>query len=330
VALRGEWEQHGMADVVAGLLERALENHALAGAAQGGAQAVRMQAHLVLRSALIVAGRCEAAQVHATRALELAGNQPGLRAAALLGQGRQHWERARDAAQVRPLLDEALALARQERAAETEAGVLATRATITFHVDNQPDAAIALFDNAQRLYESQGIDHLANRNLFMKAICHAKLQRYAAALSLLDDCERRFTASGHAAALPELANMQGFVYAYMVRWRDAELAFARCAVVAAGQQNRYMMGFGLWNLARPLAHRRQPEAAARLLAFSERYWVANFDALVPSDRRYLEQVKRLVRVQIGAAALDDAWAAGATLTLPVALEMAAQSLRATG
>jgi len=204
--------------------------------------------------------------------------------------------------------------------------VLATLATITFHDEGKPDEAIEMFSLAQRVYESAGIEHLANRMLFMKANCHAKLHRYEPALVLLDDCERRFLASGHVAALPELANVQGFVYAYMVRWRDAEQSFARCAITASRQQNRYMMAFGLWNLARPLAHRRQPEAAALLLAFSARYWTANFGELAAGDLRYIEQVRRLVRVQVGAAAVERLWQRADQMQLGAALELAAESL----
>jgi hypothetical protein len=112
----------------------------------------------------------------------------------------------------------------------------------------------------------------------------------------------------------------------MVRWLEAEQAFARCAIGAARQQNRYMMSFGLWNIARSLAHRRQCEASALLLAFSQRYWTANFGELVASDLRYIKQVRRLIRVQIGSAELERHWARGQQLPLSAALEWAARSL----
>ena len=326
VALRGEWEQHGMTVQVRALMERALLQQA-AGAPPAGCEALLVHARLVLRAALLVAGESDAAQAHATRALELAGQQPALRAMALLAQARQHWERSRGDNAMRPLLDEALALARQEHAVETEAGVTALLATMAFHLDDRATDAIALFGRAQHLYESAGIDHHANRMLFTKANCHAKLHRYESAMALLGECERRFIAAGDVAALPELANVQGFLFAYMVRWRDAEQAFARCAVGSARLQNRYMMGFGLWNLARPLAHRRQPELAARMMAYSARYWTTNFSPLIASDLRYVEQVRRLIRVQIGAAATERAWASAASMTLAEALDLAAQSLQ---
>ncbi|MBC7732868.1 MAG: hypothetical protein H7306_13360 [Bacteriovorax sp.] len=325
VALRGEWDQHGMPAQVRGLTERALARHAPLDA---GSESLLVQAHLVLRAALLVAGESEAAQAHVAQALALAGARPGPRAAALLGQARQLWERSRAGALARPLLDEALLLARREHEVETEAGVVATLATVAFHEDHQPDRAIALFGQAQRLYEAAGIEHLANRMLFTTANCYIRKHRYEPALALLAECERRFIASGHVAALPELANVQGFLFANMVRWLDAEQAFARCATGAARMQNRYMMGFGLWNLARPLAHRRQCEAAAWMLAFSQRYWTANFGELVASDLRYVEQVRRLIRVQIGAEALERHWARGLELPLAAALECAARSLAA--
>ena len=323
VALRGEWDQHGMPAQVRALLERALLQHTLL---PPGAQALRVQAHLVLRAALLVAGESDAAQAHVTAALSLAGTAPGLRAAALLGQARQLWECSRGGAQARPLLEEALRLARTEREVETEAGVVATLATVAFHEDDQPDAAITLFGQAQRLYEAAGAEHLANRMLFTAANCHAKQHRYEPALALLAECEHRFVASGHVAALPELANVQGYLYANMVRWHEAEHAFARCAVGAARLQNRYMMAFGLWNLARPLAHRRECEAAALLMAFSQRYWTAHFGALVASDLHHVEQVRRLIRVQIGRTELERHSARGLQLTLAAALELAARSL----
>ena len=323
VALRGEWEQHGMPAQVRGLIERALAQHAPLAA---GSEALLVHAHLLLRSVLLVAGKSDSAQAHVTEALALAGDRPGPRAAALLGQARQYWERSRAGAQARPLLEEALRLVRHEHEFETEAGVVATLATVTFHEDDKPDEAIELFRQAQRVYESAGIQHLANRMLFTMANCHAKRHRYEPALALLEECERRFVASGHVAALPELANVQGYLFANMVRWREAEQAFARCAIGAARQQNHYMMSFGLWNIARSLAHLRQCEPAALLLAFSQRYWTANFGELVPSDLRYIEQVRRLVRVQIGNAELERHWARGQQLPLSAALAWAARSL----
>jgi tetratricopeptide (TPR) repeat protein len=328
VALRGEWEQHGMPTQVQALMERALAQR-VQGASTAEiatAAALLVHSHLVLRAALLVAGESEKAQGHASAALALAGTQPALRAAALLGQSRQHWERSRDHAPMRPLLDEALQLARQEHAVETEAGVVSTLATLAFHVDDDADEAIALYSQAQALYESAGMEQLGNRMLFTKANCHAKRYRFDIALEMLDECERRFIASGHVAALPELANVQGFLYAYMVRWRDAELAFARCTMTAAQQQNRYMLGFGMWNLARPVAHQRKPETAALLMAFSARFWVTSFGPLVKSDLRYVEQIRRLVRVQVGAEATRRLWERAAALTLPQALALAAQSL----
>ncbi|MBC7727271.1 MAG: hypothetical protein H7242_06600, partial [Microbacteriaceae bacterium] len=204
VALRGEWDQHGMPVQVRGLMKRALAGHPLLDA---GFESLLVQAHLVLRAALLVAGESEAAQTHVTQALALAGTRPGPRAAALLGHARQLWERSRAGAQARPLLDEALLLARREHETETEAGVVATLATVAFHEDDQPDQAIALFGQAQLLYESAGLEHLAHRMLFPVANCHAKKHRYEPALALLAECERRFIASGHVAALPELANV---------------------------------------------------------------------------------------------------------------------------
>ena len=369
VALRGEWEQHGMSAPVAMLLERALaqlsaqvlgqdpvlghaQGHAQVhakvhaqgltqGQAEGqapgqapevspwvapGTRALLVQSHLVLRGARLVAGLSDVAQAHVVQALHLAGQQPELRAAALLGDARQRWERSRDAETLRPLLDEALRLARAESAVELEAGVLSTLATVTFHGDDRPVEAIAMFAQAQRLYEAAGIEHLANRMLFTQANCHAKLHQYAPALSLLEECEQRFNAAGDVKGLPELANVQGFLYANMVRWRDAERAFARCATLSARVQNRYMMAFGLWNLSRPLAHRRRCEASAMLMAFSIRYWTTNFGELVSADLRHVEQVRRLIRVQIGAAELERHWQRARLMSLPEALELAAQSL----
>lgn len=63
--------------------------------------------------------------------------------------------------------------------------MVAALAAVAFHKDDQPDAAIALFAQAQRLDESASAEHLANRMLFTAANCHAKLHRYEPALALL-------------------------------------------------------------------------------------------------------------------------------------------------
>ena len=294
--------------------------------AEVGSPVALAEGHQQGRRLALPAVRQRARQVPQAEGHHVAVLQPrgagGAAREGLLGQALQLWERSRGGAEARPLLEEALRLARTEREVETEAGAVAPLATVAVHEDDQPDAAITLFGQAQRLYELAGAEHLANRMLFTAANCHAKRHRYEPALALLAECEHCFVASGHVAALPELANVQGYLYANMVRWHEAEHAFARCAIGAARLLNRYMMAFGLWNLA----HRRECEAAALMMAFSQRYWTGHFGALVASDLHLVEQVRRLIRVQIGRTELDRHSARGLQLTLAATLELAARSL----
>ena len=49
--------------------------------------------------------------------------------------------------------------------------------------------------------------------------------------------------------------------------------------VAWGAAEVHPLAYGLWNTPRALAHLRQPEAAARLMAFIAGYWTTHFGPL---------------------------------------------------
>jgi hypothetical protein len=76
-----------------------------------------------------------------------------------------------------------------------------------------------------------------------------------------------------------------------------------------------MQVMALWNLARPLARSRQPEAAATALAASVHEWLAHFGSLTAGDQRYVAKVRRLVTRQLGAVRAAVLWAEGERLAL---------------
>jgi hypothetical protein len=82
------------------------------------------------------------------------------------------------------------------------------------------------------------------------------------------------------------------------------------------------MAYAAWNQCRPLARLRQPETATRLMAFAMNHWTAQFGPLAPEDMRYVRNVRRLARAQLGAVAEAALWEQGLQLPLGQAMALA--------
>jgi hypothetical protein len=75
------------------------------------------------------------------------------------------------------------------------------------------------------------------------------------------------------------------------------------------------LAYPLWNLPRALAHLRRPVLAAQVAAHSAKFWQTRFGELAKGDLHDLRRLRRLVRVQITAAAFDAACRAGEAMSL---------------
>jgi predicted ATPase len=321
VALRGHWDSQGIGPELLGLLCRAAD--AASAAAPSLPPACAMLALLLLAS-----GEQQAARVMAERALVLAEDRPALRAAALcawvrvVADGERHYEG------LAGRLAEALRLAagHPDLLAQATAlqGVLAVRSA------HDPSAAEALFERAAQHWLEAGRVREARLVRFNRAICLLEAHRHADALAQACLCERECEAIGEQPRRVAAINLQGVVLARQRRWAEALQAYGRCVCEAWAHHQHYWVIFGLWNQGRNLARLHRPEAAAKLMAFSETHWTCHFGPLGDDDRRYVRLVRRLVQAQIGPGRLEQAWNEGLAMTLSGAIALSRQLLSSDG
>jgi tetratricopeptide (TPR) repeat protein len=274
----------------------------------------------MLATLLLAAGDLPAAHAMAERALAVAGDQPQLRAAALcawvqvVADGERRYEGLGER------LEEALRLAQGHP--ELLAQATSLQGTLAARDAEDPVAAEAFFDQAAAHWLAAGRTREARLLRYDRALCLCKAGQLALALLQAELCERECAAIGERARRVAAINLQGVILALQRRWGDAVQAYRRCVAEAWTQHQHYWLSFALWNHGRNLARLRQPEAAARLMAFSERHWITHFGPLTPADQRHVRQVRRLVACQLGAPQMRLLWSEGAQLTLRDAVQLA--------
>jgi len=318
VALRPYWDALGMPPTVLRLLREALVRCAPDDAAlQAG---LNLLAQMALR-----AGDMDAARDYAVRALEAAGVEPAGRAAALVTLAHVDWEREQRAEAVRPMLDEALALAQAAHLTRVQADAMRMMATVVLqhgsrHADY--DKAGAMFACAEALYRDAGESSWAHRVLLSRVGCLAGLERYVEAQKILATCEQFFTARASTADLIAVANLTGFLESAQAHWHAATVAAQRGVQLAWDRHAHLALGGALWNLPLPLAMVGDFARAARLMAFSAGFWERNIGPLSANDVSTIDEVRALVVERIGADLATKEWTAGADLSLSEAVRLA--------
>jgi predicted ATPase len=96
----------------------------------------------------------------------------------------------------------------------------------------------------------------------------------------------------------------------------------RLVELAAKHGMAYHLAYGLWNLTLPLARLGRVGEAARLMAFSRRYWSERFGGLGEEDERYVQRVRDGVVRRVGLHAWEELWRAGERLTSDAAIAIA--------
>ena len=265
---------------------------------------------------LYEAGDAATAVVLADEAVESAGSEARLLAPALAVQLRLRWKsRPRGDEGLSAALHDALALTDETRNPRTRAELLNLLGEVTVLGRHEAASALPFYDEALALYEALGEDRLAWDVRMGQGIC-AQVQRR------FDDAITMHTAVAHAAErlddqllLIDAYNNLAVACNHARRWDQAVLHGRTQLRLATRQYSRYMQVMALWNLARPLARSRQPQAAAIALAASAHEWLAHFGSLTTGDQRYVAKVRRLVRRQLGAARTQTLWAEGERLAL---------------
>jgi len=327
MALRSYWEADGLPERVLDALEAALQ-------ALPADHALRADAHELLAHLHMSAGRADVAMQHADAAVEAAGSDPARRARALV---RRVWGDIafghidqRESSAFRSAcadLDEALALACGAADRETQARTLQVQAVLWCNVHlSSADAdlarAEALFAQSEALWLALGDRRQALARQRNRAQCWVALGRREAARATFERGEQAARDDGDwVGQMDNQISLCGLLCDQR-QWEAAVAAARRCIALSSSRWHLHGLAYGLWNIARPLARLRRPQAALQLLAFAVRFWTEGMGPLRADDQRYVRRVRALVQAQLGKAQSEVHWAQGSLLDLRAAVQLA--------
>ena len=257
----------------------------------------------------------------AVPAAPAAPQPPGLaRALVLTRVAHVLWRLQRDD-RAAAWLDEALALAQQAGALGLQATILTNQGALRRPAD--PAAGIALQRRAVAAWAAAGDAHGVNVGRCNLALALLARQAGAAeAVALAGQAMRDTRSQGDDMQHALACNLYGEAWSRLRQWADAARAYRACISAAYAAAEPWPLVYGLWNLPRALAHLRQAEAAATLMGFCEPHSQQVTGPHTASDQHDLRRLRRLCQAQWGRALTQDAWQAGAGLTLADAVRLA--------
>lgn len=334
LALRTHWESAGTALAQMMDIEAALRAaSARADTNTPALRALRSRAHELLSYQRFEAGFADAAATHAQAALDSAGNDPSLRAHALVRSAWVQLAAYRGDASSAVKLQEALQLAKACGDLEAQARALHQLAIVAANQDDDRNAAEALFAKSQALWEQLGDRAKVYARLRNRAQCWFTLGRREEALASYEACEAAAAQAGDFVGLVDSTLSRGIALSEMRRWQQAAAVLARCTALAWGRHHVHGLAYALWNQARVLARLRQPEAAGRLMAFAEDFWAARIGPVsgtgpgtsTAPDTLYQRRVRALVQAQVGPARAQMLAVEGRLMNLAAAVAIAGQT-----
>lgn len=281
---------------------------------------LQARGHTLLGPLLFNAGQRDAALQHAERGLQCAQLDGAQRGRALHALARVRWRSRRRAGEVEPLLDEALALAAGD--VELTAGVTALRAFVSNAHHRDRIAGERLHAQALALWQQLGNRHAINSGRYNLAVCAQHDRRNHVALQRVEPIIADARELQDWRRLSQALNVRGNAHGDLRQWAASVADYQACIRTAWASIAAFDLVHGLWNLPRPLAHLRQPERAARLMAFAARFWLTRFGEFDAGDRHELRLTKRLLACQLDTAALAAAWHDGEQLSLAQAVALA--------
>ena len=279
--------------------------------------------HMLLAEASTVSCRMDEAQAHARRALALADAEL-IRAEAVYVLARADWDSNLTAAEHKPELERALAIARKAGAAHLQARLLNLLGVIAMRDDLDLDRAEARFREAAGLARRADLPRLAAQSTANLGVAARRRRDLNAALRLneevIDDCRGR----GDHTLLADALHDRGLLLISLRRWSDAVAALRECVEFCWQHRAVITLLYALWNAARPLARAGGGDAAAQTIGFAAAYWERHGGPLSDQDRRYVRRVRRLAAATVGAKGADQAVLEGAGLGLAAAVALAQQ------
>lgn len=275
-------------------------------------------------------GRPDDARRHRDLALQrLAGAtnpDPAVQVMVLGRCARLFWRLDRDHARARALVDEALPVARAHGRVNSEGSLLSLQAVLAGTVDRDPQRATALAEQSLALWRRSGNRHLVNAGRFNVATNRMKSGRHAEVLEEFAE----LAAEGRELQDWDLAagalEARGIALLGLRRWAEAEAELQEAVRLAWAGMEPMALVYALWNLAPALARRGRATLAAQTMGAAEALWQQRFGAFDAGDRRDLRRMRRFACVQLGPAAAQSAWAAGAALPLADAVRTALTAL----
>ena len=317
LALRDYWELDGMPPHSQHALERALAEHGA-----GWSTALRGDAHELLAYTSVGAGDAANALAHADSALALAGDDDGRRGRALL---RRVWVKlaidyqtsGQDAA-----LDQAMALAQRSANLPLQARTLHQQGIVARYQQKDASMAEALFARAQAVWAGLGNQRLAHARLRNRAQCWAAQGLHAQALASFLQCERAARADGDWVGIIDSTLGAATELTALRQWPQAVAKGAECIRVAWQRHHAHGLAYALWNIAHPMLRIGLTPDAVRLMAQASHYWTTHMGPLRAADQRDIDKLKRLARVRLNAAQVDDLWHAGTAMPVADAVALA--------
>lgn len=172
------------------------------------------------------------------------------------------------------------------------------------------------------LWRTQGPPQRVSEGLVNLSLALGHQRQIEAQLAHLAEAHAIASHHGQTRLLAFVCSVRGYALADQRRWEASITSYRECLQAAWNHSGWREWFYALWNLPRSLAHRRQGEAAARLMGFAEHFAAARFGQLGAADLRERRRTRRLLHRLLGAEATERLWRQGQALEMADAMRLA--------
>jgi predicted ATPase len=285
-------------------------------------QGVNPLAHVLVAELAFKAGLRDAVMPNVEKALAVAGPAHAQRVAVSSRAAMLLLRVPNDMARAQLLFNESLALARAQHDVSSELLALKGLAILAVRRDHDMQRNLALHQQSLVLAQQHCASPRQAEVMITLAIALGYVHRPLDQLPLLEQTRRVCETTGQRRLWAFSCSVTGYVLADLRRFDEAAASYRACLQRAWEDKAWREWFYPLWNLPRTLAHQRRPEAAAQMMGFAEQFYAQRFGAQGWEDTREARRTRRLVAVQIGAAATTAAWASGRALSMVQAMQLA--------
>jgi predicted ATPase len=316
VALDDRWLTVCSAQTAVGLMKQAIQ-------LDGGERRKRIETLDLVGNMALLAGDTATSEWAVSESKSLAASDSPEQAIALIAEARDRIMRFMQTEATTQQLEQAVELAHRlgEKRIEATAmrllGLMANRKQELKHAQVYLTRSLELYREIGDIKsQTYSLDNLANTYL--------SLGNFDESLKRYHDCRRNAEAVGDVVYQAKVYQNLGTVYARQKRWQDALDADLESIRRNHALGNARILGYSFWNLPEPLVYLGQPELAAQMMSFAERFWTSTYGPLPDDDKGYMEDIyahaSQLLRPNQMAAARE----LGASLSLNEAVRIALQ------